>query len=161
MKESVLDVLMFLLDNYGEDGTMDDDDRDDLAGQLANMGFEEGEIDHAFDWLESLAQDPETAASTDCLAWSDGAQRLFSAEETRRLTLEARGFLILLGQNPMVDRPSLDRIIDRAMALDLDEIDLDAIKWVTLMVTYNRPDTAHLYAYMEELAQPDSPRRLQ
>jgi Smg protein len=161
MKESVLDVLMFLLDNYGEDGTMDDDDRDELAGQLANMGFEEGEIDHAFDWLESLAQDPEAAASTDCLPWSDTAQRLFSAEEARRLTLEARGFLILLGQNPMVDRPSLDRIIDRAMALDLDEIDLDAIKWVTLMVIYNRPDTAHLYAYMEELAQPDAPRQLQ
>jgi len=60
----------------------------------------------------------------------------------------------------MVDRPSLDRIIDRAMALDVDEIDLDAIKWVTLMVVYNRPDTAHLYAYMEELAQPESLRRL-
>jgi len=53
MKESVLDVLMFLLDNYSEDGTMDDDDRDELAGRLANMGFEEGEIDHAFDWLDS------------------------------------------------------------------------------------------------------------
>lgn len=160
MKESVLDVLMFLLDNYSEDGTMDDDDRDELAGRLANMGFEEGEIDHAFDWLDSLAQDQDDAADTDCRPWSDRAQRQFSAHELRRLTLEARGFLILLSQNPMVDRPSLDRIIDRAMALDVDEIDLDAIKWVTLMVVYNRPDTAHLYAYMEELAQPESLRRL-
>jgi Smg protein len=139
---------------------MDDDDRDELAGRLANMGFEEGEIDHAFDWLDSLAQDQDTAADIDCQPWSDRAQRQFSADELRRLTLEARGFLILLSQNPMVDRPSLDRIIDRAMALDVDEIDLDAIKWVTLMVVYNRPDTAHLYAYMEELAQPESLRRL-
>ena len=161
MKESVLDVLMFLLDNYSEDGAMDDDDRDELAGQLASMGFGEGEIDHAFDWLESLAQDDDTATQTDCVAWSDHAQRQFSAQEQYRLTLEARGFLILLGQNPMVDRPSLDRIIDRAMALDLDEIDLDDIKWITLMVIYNRPDTAHLYAYMEELAQPEALRRLQ
>jgi len=61
----------------------------------------------------------------------------------------------------MLDRPSLDRIIDRAMALELDEIDLEAIKWVTLMVIYNRPDTAHLHAYMEELALPEPLRRLQ
>ena len=161
MKESVLDVLMFLLDNYGEDGAMDDNDRDELAGQLANMGFEEGEIDHAFDWLESLAQDQDDAATTDCRPWSDGATRQFCAQELYRLTVEARGFLIQLGQNPMIDRPSLDRIIDRAMALDVDEIDLEAIKWVTLMVIYNRPDTAHLHAYMEELALPDSVRRLQ
>lgn len=161
MKESVLDVLMFLLDNYGEDGAMDDNDRDELAGQLANMGFEEGEIEHAFDWLESLAQDQDDTATTDCLPWSDRATRQFSAQELYRLTVEARGFLVQLGQNPMIDCPSLDRIIDRAMALDLDEIDLEAIKWVTLMVIYNRPDTAHLHAYMEELALPDSLRRLQ
>lgn len=161
MKESVLDVLMFLLDNYSEDGAMDDDNRDELAGQLANMGFEEGEIDHAFDWLESLAQDEDDAAGTDCQPWSDNAQRQFSPQELYRLTLEARGFLMLLAQNPMIDRPSLDRIIDRAMALDLDEIDLESIKWVTQMVVYNRPDTGHLYAYMEELAQPDPLRRLQ
>ncbi|MGE0809920.1 MAG: DUF494 family protein [Immundisolibacter sp.] len=160
MKESVLDALMFLLDNYSEDDAMDNDDRDELAGQLANMGFEEGEIDHAFDWLESLAQDDDDTAHTDCTPWSERAQRHFSAQELYRLTVEARGFLIVLGQNPMIDRPSLDRIIDRAMALDLDEIDLEAIKWITQMVIYNRPDTAHLYAYMEELAQPESQRRL-
>ena len=160
MKESVLDALMFLLDNYSEDGAMDNDDRDELAGQLANMGFEEGEIDHAFDWLESLAQDEDETASTDCEPWTDRATRHFSPQELYRLTVEARGFLILLGQNPMIDRPSLDRIMDRAMALDLDEIDLDAIKWITQMVIYNRPDTSHLYAYMEELAQPESLRRL-
>ena len=156
MKESVLDVLMFLLDNYSEDGAMDDEGRDELVDQLASMGFGEGEIDHAFDWLESLTQDDDTTIQTDCTPWSDNAQRQFSTQERYRLTLEARGFLVLLAQNPMIDKPSLDRIIDRAMALDLDDI-----KWITLMVIYNRPDTAHLYAYMEELAQPDALRRLQ
>ena len=160
MKESVLDALMFLLDNYSEDGAMDNEDRDELAGQLANMGFEEGEIDHAFDWLESLAQDEDDAASTDCQPWSERGQRHFSPQELYRLTVEARGFLIVLGQNPMIDRPSLDRIIDRAMALDLDEIDLEAIKWITQMVVYNRPDPAPLYAHMAALALPESLRRL-
>jgi Smg protein len=160
MKESVLDALMFLLDNYSEDGAMDNDDRDELAGQLANMGFGEGEIDHAFDWLESLAQDETDTADTDCKSWSKQAQRHFSPQELYRLTVEARGFLIVLSQNPMIDAPSLDRIIDRAMALDLDEIDLEAIKWITQMVIYNRPDAAHLYAYMEELALPEPLRRL-
>lgn len=160
MKESVLDVLMFLLDSCADDGALDDDDRDQLAGQLANMGFGEGEIDHAFDWLQSLADD-DADEEADCPPWSDRAQRQFSTQEQYRLTLEAQGFLILLAQNPMIDKPSLERVIDRAMALDLDEIDLDDIKWITLMVLYNRPDTAHLYAYMEELAQPEALRRLQ
>jgi len=92
MKESVLDVLMFLLDNYSEDGAMDDSDRDELAGQLATMGFEEGEIEHAFDWLESLAQDQDDTEASDCRPWSDNALRQFSHQEVHRLTVEARGF---------------------------------------------------------------------
>jgi Smg protein len=160
MKESVLDVLMFLLDHYSDGGTLDDDDRDTLASQLANMGFGDGEIDHAFDWLESLADDDEVQQES-CSAWGEDALRHFCAQEQYRLSLEAQGFLILLGQNPMIDKPSLERVVDRAMALELDEIDLDAIKWIALMVLYNRPDSAHLYVYMEEMAQPEALRRLQ
>jgi Smg protein len=160
MKESVLDVLMFLLDSCSEEGALDDEDRDELTGQLASMGFAEGQIDHAFDWLQSLAEDDD-ADGDDCPAWSDQALRAFSPTEQYRLSLEARGFLMTLAQNPMIDKPSLERVIDRAMALDVDAIDLEDIKWITMMVLYNRPGSAHLYAYMEELAQPEAMRRLQ
>lgn len=160
MKESVLDVLMFLLDSCSEEGALDDEDRDDLTGQLTSMGFAEGQIDHAFDWLQSLADDAEENGS-DCPEWSDRALRAFSPQEHYRLSLEARGFLLTLAQNPLIDKPSLERVIDRAMALDVDAIDLEDIKWITMMVIYNRPGTAHLYAYMEELAQPEAMRRLQ
>jgi Smg protein len=40
-------------------------------------------------------------------------------------------------------------VLDRAMALDQDELDLDDLKWVVLMVLFNQPGAEAAYAWME------------
>lgn len=163
MKENVLDVLMYLLDRFDDDEDNLTEEREELASELVDAGFSTLQIDRAFDWLESLGvEDGKPAvASDDCRPWSAKATRVYADFEQDKLTVEARGFIISLGQNTLVDKPSLERIVDRALALEVDEIDADTIRWIAMMVLCNRPDTAHLYACLEELALPDEGRQLQ
>jgi Smg protein len=51
-------------------------------------------------------------------------------------------------------------VLDRAMALDQDELDLDDLKWVVLMVLFNQPGSEAAYAWMETQMFVDEPEPL-
>ena len=55
IKQSVVDVLMFLFERYLDEENEAMDERDDVSIRLEEMGFHNNEIDRAFDWLEDLA----------------------------------------------------------------------------------------------------------
>ena len=55
MKENVLDVLMFLFENYLYDEPEEAPDRDSLEENLLQAGFTNEEIEKAFNWLDGLA----------------------------------------------------------------------------------------------------------
>ena len=59
MKESVLDVLMYLFETYMEEEDQPEPDRDILRSELASAGFSGGQIDRALDWLDGLARSEE------------------------------------------------------------------------------------------------------
>jgi len=42
-------------------------------------------------------------------------------------------------------------VIDRVMALETETIDLQQLKWVVLMVLFNRPGKEAAFAWMEEI----------
>ena len=42
-------------------------------------------------------------------------------------------------------------VIDRLLALDSEEIDIEQVKWVVLMVLSSQPDQEQAYARMEDL----------
>jgi Smg protein len=48
-------------------------------------------------------------------------------------------------------------VLDRAMALDQEELDLDDVKWVVLMVLFNQPGAEAAYAWMETQMFLDEP----
>ncbi len=56
MKESLLDVLIYLFENYMFDDDGYEPDQETLALELSQAGFEHAMIDQAFDWLENLAR---------------------------------------------------------------------------------------------------------
>ncbi|MDT8438514.1 MAG: DUF494 domain-containing protein [Wenzhouxiangellaceae bacterium] len=148
MKENVLDVLMYLFENYIYDEPEVEPDREQLDETLQQAGFTSGEIERAFGWLDGLAEQrqlPELANH------SDDPLRLFSREESRRIDTEARGFLIYLEHSGVLDAPRRELVLDRLMALGADEIGLEDLKWVVLMVLFNQPGQEANYAWMEDL----------
>ena len=87
----------------------------------------------------------------------NGPTRIFHGSELDKLDVESRGFLLFLEQHGVVDADQRDLVLDRAMALDQDELDLDDLKWVVLMVLFNQPGSEAAYAWMETQMFLDEP----
>lgn len=153
MKESILDVLLYLFEHYFTEDADPVRDRDSLQNGLIQAGFSPTEINKAFDWLDALA-DQRPAATEPRV---DGPIRIFHGLELEKLDVEGRGFLMFLEQQGVLDGDQRELVLDRAMALDQDELDLDDLKWVVLMVLFNQPGSEAAYAWMETQMFADEP----
>ena len=153
MKETILDVLLFLFENYFYDDPDAVRDRDSLQAGLIQAGFSPAEISKAFDWLEELAnQRPGLAEPR-----ANGPVRVFVEAEIDRLDRECLGFLMFLEQHGVLDADQRELVVDRVMALDQDEVDVDDLKWVVLMVLFNQPGAEAAFAWMESQMFGDDP----
>ena len=148
MKESVLDVLIYLFDHYIEQEFMLTPNQRDLKSQLNQAGFADIQIDKAIDWLEGLAiKKDELDEGVVC----SKSTRVFSDIENKKLDVECKGFLIFLEQSGVLDYEDRELVIDRVMALETDVIELQQLKWVVLMVLFNRPGKEAAFAWMEDI----------
>ena len=138
MKENVLDVLIYLFENYMFDNEDYEPDQETLVLELAQAGFDQAMIDRAFDWLERLATLCENNSSVPSV--NQGAIRHYSAEEMDQLGVEARGLLLSLEQCGVLDAVSREMVVDQLMALGVESIELEHLKWVILMVLSNYSD---------------------
>lgn len=139
MKESVLDVLIYLFENYMFDDDELEPDQETLMLELSQAGFEHGMIDQAIDWLENLAALCE-ANPGDFPDSTASAIRHYTAEECELLNIEARGLLLSLEQCGVLNPVSREMVVDQIMALGVEPVEIDHIKWVILMVLSNYTD---------------------
>ena len=162
MKESILDVLLYLFEHYFTNDAFDHPGDDltaqngPLVGELTEAGFSVAEIRKAFDWLDALARQRPAPGQPRV----GGPTRVFHGAELAKLDTEARGFLLFLEQHGILDADQRELVLDRAMALDQDELDLDDLKWVVLMVLFNQPGAEAAYAWMETQMFIDEPEPL-
>lgn len=153
MKESILDVLLYLFEHYFSEDADLVRDRDSLQNGLIQAGFSPAEISKAFDWLDALAEQRPSVARPHV----DGPVRIYHGPELDKLDVDCRGFLLFLEQHRILDADQRELVLDRAMALDQDELDLDDLKWVVLMVLFNQPGAEAAYAWMETQMFLDEP----
>jgi len=146
MKESILDVLLFLFEHYFYEDPDAVRDRDSLQKGLLQAGFSPTEISKAFDWLDELARQRPAANGPPRVA---GPVRMYVEQELAKLDRESVGFLMFLEQQGILDADQRELVLDRVMALDQDELDVDDLKWVVLMVLFNQPGAEAAYAWME------------
>jgi Smg protein len=148
IKQSVVDVLMFLFEQYlGDDNTVLNE-RDDMHNRLEEMGFEHREITQAFDWLEDLTQLQGAAEiSTPC---QGNSMRIFSEEEKILLNEDCRGFLIYLEQTGILTPVTREVVLDRVFALD-QELDIEQLKWIAMIILHTHPGEENAFAWMESL----------
>ena len=148
MKENVLDVLMYLFETYVDAEEEPEPDQSELRDELFRAGFGGTEIDRALDWLDGLTNDhegrnynPQTAHGT----------RIYNDTEIDRLNAACRGFITYLEQIGILSPPQREILIDRLLALETPDIDVEQIKWVVLMVLFSQPGQEVAYARMEDL----------
>ena len=149
MKENVLDVLLYLFENIMVGDPDADDDRESLQSSLIEAGFTPHEINKAFAWLDELAElrpscEPRTLDA-------GGPVRVLAPQERDKLDVEAQGFLMFLEQQSVLSPAQRELVLDRVIALDVGEVDVEELKWVILMVLFNQPDQEAAYSWLENL----------
>ncbi len=155
MKEDIFDVLIYLFENY-----MDNEefthaiDTDNIRTELLEAGFEQLEVTKAFEWLESLGTQRQITADMTTNF------RIFCAQEQAKLNIECQNFLIFLEQNGILNAVNRELVIDRAMALEDNDLSLEKIKWIVLMVLISLPDEEIAFSRMENIIYDFAPEYL-
>jgi Smg protein len=153
MEENVIDVLMFLFDNYLsiEEGMPTDEIA--LATELEEAGFEAKNITKAFDWLGELADIKQAKPS---LVQTKGkAMRVYLPQEQQKLDVGCLGFIHQLETMGLLDTSTREIIIDRAMAIESPQLGLKEFKRIVGLVLLNSGSHEEMLTWIEDLIYDD------
>jgi len=148
MKEGMLEVLIYLFENYIFDELSFDPDQEELAEELEGAGFPSIEIDKAFGWLEDLldvCEEGQTFMS------ANSSTRFYHQKETLCLGCEGIELLTNFVDIGVLNQVSREMVIDRVMALGVNSLGLDHIRWIVLLVLSNQPGFDEISEWAEEL----------
>lgn len=154
MNENMVDVLIYLYENYMGGEEQPPVEQSDLEDELSQAGFTQSEIDKALRWLDELALGVEAAHDHGHLS---GSIRVYSELECEKLDLEARGVLMSLEHSGILDPVSRELVIDRLLAIDHPQVLVEEVKWVALLVLMNRPGREEAFDQLEEMLYADEP----
>ena len=159
VNENVIDVLIYIYENYMDAEESVPTDQILLEEELVQAGFPQGEIKKAFNWLDELAW-RQGSLITNGEAQPNRSMRLYCEREQQRIDLEIQGMLLYLEQAGILDARSRELVIERAMAIETEELTADDVKWVVLLVLLNQPGQENAFALMEELVYNGEPAYL-
>lgn len=148
MKENVLDVLMYLLQNVPLEDEPEIQDQEALRSLLLEAGFDNNRIHEAFRWLDDLDSQIASQARIDT---DRHTVRCFSAVEENMLDLACRDYLLGLVNNGILSTNSFELVMDRILALRDHDISLDQLEWIVLVVLSNQSDEQAALQRLEAL----------
>jgi Smg protein len=156
MNGTVLDILLYVFDRYMFDEAPEVPEREALARHLASAGFGEANVERALDWLADLAglrHDTQIsmAPEADGVIRPTASLRLYSTQELLRLSAECRGMLLTLEAADILQPAQRELVIDRLLALDVEDLTSEQVRWVVLMVLSSQPGQESACARMETL----------
>ena len=129
----MFEVLVFMFENYFAHHTMPD--ADVMGEELSAAGFEQTDIDGAFDWYDEMKYrltQPDIKYSHQY-----SGMRVFSETELKKINTESIGFVMFLQQANVINDMERDLIVDRAMALKQQEITVEEMRWITMIALWN------------------------
>jgi Smg protein len=127
----MFDVLVYLYETYWRPDACPDHAQ--LTRKLSAAGFERDEIQEALSWLDGLA------GAAQSYSGKQGAQamRVYSNLEHDLIGEESLGFISFLESAGVLPPPMREMVIDRAMAVGAEPIELDDLKVIVLMVFWS------------------------
>jgi Smg protein len=157
MNGTVLDILIYVFDRYMFDEAPEVPEREALARDLENAGFGQANVERALDWLADLAGERSRAPLLPAPEIVEGTPpqsrslRVYAPLELARLSADCRGLLLSLEQAEILRPTQRELVIDRLLALDAEDLNLEQVRWIVLMVLSSQPGQEQACARMETL----------
>jgi Smg protein len=127
----MFDVLVYLYENYWRPDACPDHDQ--LSRKLSAVGFDNDEIQEALSWLDGLTVTAQGYVGEQ----SELSTRLYTSSERDMLGSDSLAFISFLESASVLPPPMREMVIDRAMAVSADGLELDDIKIIVLMVFWS------------------------
>lgn len=128
----MFDILMFLFESYYDAGNYPEPEA--LTVKLSAAGFDDDDIHLALTWLSGLKQ---LSADRYPPAINRESMRIYADLEMKRISSEALSFITFWEQNKVITPVEREMILDRAVALDRENLSLDRVKLIALIVLWN------------------------
>jgi Smg protein len=128
----MFDILMFLFESYYDAGNYPE--HDTLTVKLSAAGFDDGDIHLALTWLSGLKQ---LSADHYPPGINREVVRIYADLEMKRISSEALSFITFWEQNKVITPVEREMILDRAVALERENLSLDRVKLIALIVLWN------------------------
>ena len=147
----MFEVLVYMFENYID--TQFRPDENTLSKELFAAGFDEDDINGAFDWfnqLELKTDKPELFETA-----SRNNTRIFTDLELKKITGESIGFILFLVQANILNSAQRELVLELAMNLPQAEISIEEMRWIVLMTTWGAsksgPDKTKEYLFIEDV----------
>ncbi len=130
----MVEVLAFLFENLLHRQIDLHAHMEQIARELPQVGFDVEEIDGAIDWLDETlkSQNYNTLPLKESQSF-----RAFTELELAKIDKEARGMIYFLENSGFITPPVRELLIDRAMALKINSVGKEEMRWVLLFVLMN------------------------
>lgn len=139
---------MYLFDHYQREEWQIYLNEMPFTSELEDLGFSPTAINEAAEWVKGLYQAIDQLRY---LGSQPTSSRLFDPNEQAILDTSCRNFLYYLESLRILNSYTREIVIDRLLALEIGQVELTEVKWVTLMVLYHLPDEKASLACMERL----------
>ena len=146
----MFEVLVYMFENYID--THFRPDESTLSSELFAAGFDEQDIDGAFNWfnqLELMADQPDIHEKAHQVS-----TRIFTSDELRKISGESIGFVLFLVQAKILNTAQRELVLELAMNLPQPEIGIEEMRWIVLMSTWGAsksgPDKTKEYLFIED-----------
>jgi Smg protein len=156
---NVLKVLIYVYDHYMLADPAEVPERRRMLADLKKRGFSVSEVVQAMEWLSALVGDRRASAEAGDTAPDGVGLRIFADGELSRLSPDCRAFLMLLDRQRVLTARQRELVIERALALDVDEVDVEQLKWVVLLVLSSQPGQELAFARFESVMSATGPVR--
>ncbi|WP_343192079.1 DUF494 family protein [Buchnera aphidicola (Formosaphis micheliae)] len=147
----MFDVLIYLFETYIHSAIEVFIDHDRLANDLFDIGFQKKDIYNALIWLKKLADYQIKSVFSVSVLSNPLPIRIYTEEELQRLNVDCQGFLLFLEHLQVLNIETREIVIERIMALEIQKINIEELKWVVLMVLFNIPSCEDAYNKLEHL----------
>lgn len=156
---SVLKVLIYVYDHYMLADPAEIPERRHMLEDLQRRGFSVTEVVHAMEWLSALVSDQRAVPEPAHGQQDRAGLRVFTDGELARLSADCRAFLMMLDRQRVLTPQQRELVIERALALDVQEVDVEQLKWVVLLVLSSQPGQELAFARFESVMAGDGGAR--
>jgi len=148
---SVLKVLIYVYHHYMLADPAEVPERRHMLEDLQRRGFSVTEVVHAMEWLSALVSDQRAVPAAGDGQPDRAGLRVFTEGELARLSADCRAFLMMLDRQRVLTPQQRELVIERALALDVEEVEVEQLKWVVLLVLSSQPGQELAFARFESV----------